>query len=82
MLNQSPGNQAGSENQSTYYPISKQGKNWITGFLVLLLLAYLVPFTFLTKVQSFYGAFLFWCVFALLSIICVGIITGFWRDLD
>ncbi len=53
---------------------------WVLYFLMLLLAAIIIPFTLLRKVESIYGSFLFWGLFALVAMISIGIITGQWRD--
>jgi len=53
---------------------------WVVWFFVIVLAAFTVPFWLLSGVQKFYGAFLFWGVFALAAILSVGIITSKWRD--
>jgi hypothetical protein len=47
---------------------------------VLLLSAYCVPFIMMQHVQKASGAFLFWCVFALIAIFSIAKVTAGWRD--
>ncbi|MFS0863902.1 hypothetical protein [Fredinandcohnia sp. 179-A 10B2 NHS] len=56
-------------------------KEIICGSLILLLvlLAYIIPFVFLTEISAWYGSFLFWTVSALLIIILNYILTKDWK---
>lgn len=47
--------------------------------LLLLLLAYIIPFVFLTEVAAWYGSFLLWTVLALFIIILNYILTKNWK---
>lgn len=38
---------------------------WIWGIWSLVLLSYLIPYTLLTRVQAWYGSFLFWTLVGL-----------------
>lgn len=54
---------------------------WIVLFSVMILAAFIVPFTpLMSNLHSIYGAFLFWNIFGVVVIICLGIITARWRD--
>jgi hypothetical protein len=54
---------------------------WVVLFLVMILAAFIVPFTpLMNNLNSIYGAFLFWNLFAIIVIICLGFITARWRD--
>ncbi len=53
---------------------------WVILFAAMIISAFIVPFVFLSNVTSFYGAFLFWTVFAVAAIAGVMVITGGWRD--
>lgn len=56
---------------------------WAVLFFLMILAAFIVPFTpLLNDLTTFYGAFLFWNVFAIVVIICLGLITARWRDDD
>jgi len=59
-----------------------QGKliGWLIWFGLLLGSAVIVPYYFLSGVESFYGAFLYWGLFALAAIVSVVVITASWRD--
>lgn len=58
----------------------KARRRWAWIFVLLVFLAYFVPYAVLSKVTKFYGAFLFWCLYALVAIGCMAAITGKWRD--
>ncbi|MEW5934415.1 MAG: hypothetical protein AB1816_12635 [Bacillota bacterium] len=53
---------------------------WVVWFGVLLLSAYVVPFAFLGHVPRVWGAFLFWCLFALAAIVSMNVLMRRWRD--
>ncbi|BAS28753.1 hypothetical protein [Limnochorda pilosa] len=56
------------------------GRRW-GGWLGLLVgLAYLVPYAALQNLPAWYGAFLFWCLFALAVIGSIARMTRGWRD--
>lgn len=44
---------------------------------IIILLAFIVPYTFLTNVEKWYGSFLFWI---LLTIIVIGLVFLFIKD--
>jgi flagellar biosynthesis component FlhA len=63
--------------------LERQRVLWAILFLLMILAAFIVPFTPLMRdLTKFYGAFLFWSIFALIVIICLGFITARWRDND
>jgi hypothetical protein len=63
--------------------LERQRVIWALLFLLMVLSAFIVPFTpLLQNLTKFYGAFLFWSIFALVVIICIGFITARWRDDD
>lgn len=51
---------------------------WGVLILVLVLLAYILPYTLMTNVQAWYGSFLVWGVIALCIIVINIIITRDW----
>ncbi|MGF1471149.1 MAG: hypothetical protein ACFB50_05310 [Rubrobacteraceae bacterium] len=60
--------------------MERKGFAWAGVVLVLVLLAYVVPYTVLSGVDAWYGAFLFWVVFGALAIAVIALITSSWRD--
>lgn len=48
---------------------------WIWGIWLLVLLSYLIPYTLLTRVQAWYGSFLFWTLVGLAVIALNVVIT-------
>jgi predicted MFS family arabinose efflux permease len=63
--------------------LERQRIFWVLLFLIMVLSAFIVPFTpLLQKVARFQGAFLFWSLFAVIVIVCLGSITARWRDDD
>lgn len=58
----------------------KSEKGWAIFLIVLLLLAYIVPYTLLRDVNEWYGSFLFWSVFAIVIMISNILITRKWSD--
>ncbi|GAB7387142.1 hypothetical protein BSNK01_09780 [Bacillaceae bacterium] len=55
-------------------------KRWVVFILLLIFLAYLIPFTLLRDVDAWFGSFLFWCVYALAMIVINARIAADWRD--
>ena len=53
---------------------------WILWFGFLLLLDYTVPYTVLSGVSKFYGAFLFWNLFAIAAVASMFILLWKWKD--
>ncbi len=47
---------------------------------VLVILAYLVPFTVLSRIERFIGSFLFWNAFALLCIFILLLVMRSWNE--
>jgi membrane protein YdbS with pleckstrin-like domain len=63
--------------------LEKQRIFWAILFFLMILSAFIVPFTpLLSNMAKSYGAFLFWNLFALVVIVFLGIITARWRDED
>jgi hypothetical protein len=63
--------------------LERQRLFWVLLFIFMVLSAFIIPFTPpLQGLAKFYGAFLFWSLFAVIVIICLGIITARWRDDD
>lgn len=64
-------------------PLEKQRLVWATVFLVMVLAAFIIPFTpLLSGVTKVYGAFLFWSLFVIVVIICINFITVRWGKND
>lgn len=53
------------------------GRVWALVLLVLVLSAFVVPFTLLSGVQAWYGSWLYWSAFAL---VVMGLIVYLTRD--
>lgn len=53
---------------------------WAIICIVLILLAYIIPYTVLTDVAKWYGSFLLWVVLGLVIIVVNIIITKDWRS--
>ena len=53
---------------------------WAIICIVLILLAYMIPYTVLTNVAKWYGSFLLWVVLGLVIIVVNIIITKDWRS--
>jgi hypothetical protein len=63
--------------------LERQRIFWAVLFFILILSAFIIPFTpLLSSLTKVYGAFLFWSLFAVIVIICLGFITAKWRDDD
>jgi hypothetical protein len=53
---------------------------WALISVILILLAYFIPYTVLTNVFKWYGSFLYWVVLGLVIIVVNLIITKNWRS--
>jgi hypothetical protein len=53
---------------------------WAIICIVLILLAYMIPYTVLTDVAKWYGSFLLWVILGLVIIVVNIIITKDWRS--
>lgn len=53
---------------------------WVIICIVLILLAYIIPYTVLTDVAKWYGSFLLWVMLGLVIIVVNIIITKDWRS--
>ncbi|NMB42223.1 MAG: hypothetical protein GX996_09880 [Firmicutes bacterium] len=60
--------------------LDQQRKFWVIFFVVIVLAAFILPYYLFSNLPKFYGAFLFWSIFAIVAIISVGIITSQWRE--
>ncbi len=60
--------------------LERRGVVWAGVVLVLVVLAYVVPYTLLAEVDRWYGSFLFWAVFGLAAIVAIWAMTRSWRD--
>lgn len=60
--------------------MSRKGLLWISVVLILLISAYVVPYTMLSNIDAWYGSFLYWLLFALAAILVNAIIARNWRD--
>ncbi len=60
--------------------LERRGVVWAGVVLVLVVLAYVVPYTLLAEVDRWYGGFLFWTVFGLVVIVAIWAMTRSWRD--
>ncbi|WP_245920781.1 hypothetical protein [Melghirimyces profundicolus] len=59
----------------------KTQRRWTLAILgVLIVSAYVVPYVFLSRIESWYGSFLFWILFSLASILVISRIACQWRD--
>ena len=60
--------------------MESRGIVWAAVMALLVLLAYVVPYTFLSGVDQWYGSFLFWTVFGIAAIAAIWAMTASWRD--
>lgn len=60
--------------------MDRRGTFWAGTMLTLVVLAFLVPYVFLSEVDRWYGSFLFWTVFGLVAIVTIWAMTRSWRD--
>ena len=55
-------------------------KKCFFGYIPLVILAYLIPFTLLQKVHKFYGSFLFWIGYSLIAIYLMTKMMDHWKN--
>jgi hypothetical protein len=60
--------------------MERRGIAWAGVVFVLVVLAYVVPYTLLSGVDRWYGSFLFWTAFGLAAIAAIWAMTRSWRD--
>lgn len=60
--------------------MNKREIRWALFLVILMLLAYIVPYTMLRNVNAWYGSFLFWTLFALVIITINILVTRKWSD--
>jgi uncharacterized RDD family membrane protein YckC len=53
---------------------------FVTLILLLVLSAFIIPYTLLSSINIFGGSFLYWTIFALLVILLTIKITTYWRE--
>lgn len=53
---------------------------WAITSVILILLAYFIPYTLLTNVEKWYGSFLFWVILGFVTIGVNVMITKDWRS--
>jgi hypothetical protein len=59
--------------------MERRGIAWAGVVFVLVVLAYVVPYTLLSGVDRWYGSFLFWTAFGLVAIAAIWAMTRSWR---
>ncbi|MBE3577251.1 MAG: hypothetical protein IMX00_06125 [Limnochordales bacterium] len=60
--------------------MEKGEKLWAAVLGTLVISAYAVPYLFLRHVHAWYGAGLFWTLFALAVILLLALFTSSWQD--
>lgn len=60
--------------------MEREGIIWAGVMLALVVSAFAVPYTLLSGVDAWYGSFLFWTVFVLISIGVNARIISRWKD--
>lgn len=53
---------------------------WLVAVAVLIVAAFVVPYTLLSDVDAWYGSFLFWVLLTALVIAVNAIVSAAWRD--
>ncbi|WP_085522574.1 hypothetical protein [Tuberibacillus sp. Marseille-P3662] len=62
--------------------MTRQSVFWGVVVVLLVLLAYTIPYTLLRSISAWYGSFLFWAVIGALIIFANVMITKAWGDHD
>lgn len=60
--------------------VDRKGKVGLVCMAVLVVSAYLIPYTVLTEIPRWYGSGLYWVLFALASIFVIAWLTAEWRE--
>lgn len=60
--------------------MERRGVIWAGTMLALVVSAFVVPYTLLSGVDAWYGSFLFWTVFVIISIGVNARIISRWKD--
>jgi hypothetical protein len=60
--------------------VDRKGKIGLACMGILVISAYLIPYTVLTEVPSWYGSGLYWVLFAVASIFVMAWLTAEWRE--
>ena len=58
----------------------RRGGIWLVLLAVAILLAYIVPYTVLSGVEAWQGAFLFWTLFGIVAIGLIARLVAEWRS--
>jgi hypothetical protein len=58
----------------------RRGIAWAGVVLILILFAYVAPYTLLSDMDRWYGSFLFWTAVGLATIVAIWAMTRSWRD--
>lgn len=53
---------------------------WLVVIAILILAAFIVPYTLLRNVDAWYGSFLFWSLITAAAIVVNVIVSARWRD--
>lgn len=60
--------------------MEKSNRLWGWLIVLIIVLAFVVPYTLLSDVQQWYGSFLWWSLTALAIIVINAIVTRDWRE--
>ncbi|ENH97921.1 hypothetical protein J416_03181 [Gracilibacillus halophilus YIM-C55.5] len=60
--------------------MNNKEKKWGLFLLIIVLSAYIIPYTLLSDVTKWYGSYFLWCVFGLIAIIANFFLTKDWGD--
>ncbi|MGN8644491.1 hypothetical protein ACTNEO_00215 [Gracilibacillus sp. HCP3S3_G5_1] len=58
--------------------MNQKEKFWGLIILIIVILGYVIPYTFLSDVTKWYGSFLIWLVLAILTILANYLLTADW----
>ncbi|WP_208590587.1 hypothetical protein [Gracilibacillus suaedae] len=60
--------------------MNQKEKFWGLIILLVVILGYVIPYTFLSDVTKWYGSFLFWSILAVITILANYFLTTDWSD--
>ena len=60
--------------------VEQRGVVWVVVILIIMLLGYVIPYTWLSGIDAWYGSLLFWSVITVATISVNVMISSAWRD--
>ncbi|MEM1524778.1 MAG: hypothetical protein QW372_00915 [Nitrososphaerales archaeon] len=58
----------------------KRHKLWLILFLIIVIIDFLIPYTILKDIASFYASYMFWTILTIVTIILGYVYLSSWRE--